>query len=532
MTATLAIYPSHDANITFKSKEGIYRVFEIERLTKKRYDSLLLVSNPKEIYQQVYDLIIKEFGDVNFNICYTLQLPQDHKDMVASIFGDMVFEDVGHHYSHAACAFYQSSFDESLIISFDGGGFDGGEGDERVTFFNIYLGKRANGIEKLISFPYNLGTAYGLLAVPISEIIKTEEDWGDKFLSFAGKKMGLCAYGNIREEWIEPLITFYKEHKHGDLTDFAKSLKNKLGQPLRVNNWSAQDSYDLAASSQEAFERTAMHLIEPYLEQYSNLPVVLTGGCALNVLFNQKLKDKISRDIFIPPNPSNCGLSFGMIAYHERPANQIDLTYAGIPLLDLDKLPELVKFHSATPWSIQSLANNLTRSRMIIGIAHGRSEHGPRALGNRSILCDPRYVNMKNDLNTKVKFREWYRPFAPVCRLEDVEKYFHFSGESRFMTYSPEVREEWRNKIPAIVHKDNTARVQTVTHDQNALLYDLLTEVEKITGIGILLNTSFNIKGRPILSTCEDAISVLLDTKIHRVIVDDYLFGDNFEPWC
>ena len=131
---------------------------------------------------------------------------------------------------------------------------------------------------------------------------------------------------------------------------------------------------------------------------------------------------------------------------------------------------------------------------------------------------------MKKILNEKVKDREWYRPFAPVCRLEDVSKYFDFEGESRWMSFSPTVKEEWRERLVSITHVDNTARVQTVTREQNPWLYDLLTDFEKETGIGVLLNTSFNINGKPILSRYSDALKVYDETEMDALILDNFYF--------
>ena len=160
----------------------------------------------------------------------------------------------------------------------------------------------------------------------------------------------------------------------------------------------------------------------------------------------------------------------------------------------------------------------------IVGVVRGQSEHGPRALGHRSILCNPGIENMKDILNEKVKKREWYRPFAPVCKLEDVEKYFNFKGESRFMSFCPTVKAKWRKKLSSITHVDNTARIQTVTKEQNEWLYNLLTEFEKVSGYGVLLNTSFNVNGKPILSSYSDAMKVFLDTDMDKLILENYYF--------
>jgi predicted NodU family carbamoyl transferase len=131
---------------------------------------------------------------------------------------------------------------------------------------------------------------------------------------------------------------------------------------------------------------------------------------------------------------------------------------------------------------------------------------------------------MKDILNSKVKHREWYRPFAPVVRLEDVSTYFEFEGESRWMSFCPKVKEEWREKLASITHIDNTARVQTVTREQNEFLYELLTKFKEKTGVGVLLNTSFNVDGRPILSTIKDALQVYRNSQMDCLLIQNYYF--------
>jgi len=173
--------------------------------------------------------------------------------------------------------------------------------------------------------------------------------------------------------------------------------------------------------------------------------------------------------------------------------------------------------------TIKTLSKDLNEG-LIVGVVRDTSEHGPRALGNRSILCNPTYPNMKDILNEKVKNREWYRPFAPVCRLEDVSKYFDFDGESRWMSFCPTVKEEYRDKLVSITHVDGTARVQTVTKEQNPWLYELLTEFEKESGVGVLLNTSFNVNGKPILSRYSDAFEVYNNTKMDALVLDKFYF--------
>ena len=212
-----------------------------------------------------------------------------------------------------------------------------------------------------------------------------------------------------------------------------------------------------------------------------------------------------------------------MILNHIKPDKAIDITYAGIEILDKHTLMSHVEDGWIPELTIKTLSKDLNEG-LIVGVVRDTSEHGPRALGNRSILCNPTYPNMKDILNEKVKNREWYRPFAPVCRLEDVSKYFDFDGESRWMSFCPTVKEEYRDKLVSITHVDGTARVQTVTKEQNPWLYELLTEFEKESGVGVLLNTSFNVNGKPILSRYSDAFEVYNNTKMDALVLDKFYF--------
>ena len=160
-------------------------------------------------------------------------------------------------------------------------------------------------------------------------------------------------------------------------------------------------------------------------------------------------------------------------------------------------------------------------------MVYGDSEVGPRALGIRSIVCVPNIADMKDILNSKVKFREWYRPFAPFCKKEDAHKYFESRNfdNLEYMSYAPMVKKEYREKLPSITHADNTARLQTVTEESHPQFYEILTHFGEISETNVLLNTSFNIRGYPILSTIEDALYALNNTQMDYVIIEDYLFG-------
>jgi carbamoyltransferase len=199
----------------------------------------------------------------------------------------------------------------------------------------------------------------------------------------------------------------------------------------------------------------------------------------------------------------------------------IDCTYLGSEVRDKNELTRILFERRGVKLNINKLSDELIDGK-IVGVVRGRCEQGPRALGNRSIICDPTIDGMKDILNARVKGREYYRPFAPVVRLEDVNKYFEWDRESKWMGYCPAVREEYKDILKAITHVDGTARVQTVTKEQNSFLYDLLTIMSYKKGIGVLLNTSFNIAGRPILNSYKDALWVLDNKDMDAVVLEDY----------
>jgi len=345
-------------------------------------------------------------------------------------------------------------------------------------------------------------------------------------LVYSGKIMGLCSYGDVNEDWLPHFENYYRRKPDGlNYIEFLGELGEQTGLVFDIQNrLTGQTAWDVAKTSQMAFENVFMEMAQPFLDEYPNIPLITVGGCALNILLNTKLQQILDRPVFVPPNPNDCGIATGMILNHMKPETAVDVTYAGVPILDKNTLMSHVEERRGRELNMDVLTDDLANGK-IVGVVRGTSEHGPRALGNRSIICNPAYPDMKDILNAKVKNREWYRPFAPVCKLEDVSKYFDFEGESRWMSFCPTVKEEWREKLVSITHVDGTARVQTVTEEQNPWLYNLLTEFEKKSGIGVLLNTSFNVNGKPILSRYTDALTVYDKTEMDRLLLEDYYFG-------
>ena len=520
--ANIAFYGSHNATVAVEKEGKIITVIEVERFLSMKnagYAQYLISYTRPYLMKYILKYIEDEYGISEYENCYYLNtdtIENGTKVHYEKLISAKNYHNSLHHLSHAACALYQTDYQEALIISFDGGGNDG--------FFNIYLAKDRDNIQLLEKYNLDLGFPYMSFGDYLSDIRK-EPALNIGNLVYSGKIMGLCSYGNVNKEWLPYFENYYRRKPDGlNYKEYLNDLSNETGLIFDINNrLTGQTAWDLSATSQEAFENVFMEMAQPFLDKYPNIPLITVGGCALNILLNTKLQKMLDRPVFVPPNPNDCGIASGMILNHIKPKTAIDLTYAGTEVLDKHTLMSHVEERRAKELDINILSKDLSEGK-IVGVVRGTSEHGPRALGNRSIICNPAYPDMKDTLNAKVKNREWYRPFAPVCRLEDVEKYFNFSGESKWMSFCPTVREEWREKLTSITHVDGTARVQTVTYEQNPWLYNLIGEFEKLSGIGVLLNTSFNVNGKPILSRYADALTVYDKTKLDCLVLSDYYF--------
>lgn len=525
----ISVYGSHNAAISMYYKNKYY-VVEVERWANIKNSGLLYyngIKNPQNVFDEICEWLLSHTdGEIvdTFIVGYadTIKPKFKYKKLVRC----------DHHTAHAATAFYQSPYDEMLIFTFDGGG-DG-------AFFNVYTANKDTGISLVTTYKQDLGFPYMVLAECLSDIKREHLSTGN--LVYAGKLMGLCAYGEVVDEWVPHFDEFYDKFCYDGgsyiggsqvMQEAMQTLFNKIGirdYEYGVSRYEGQVAWNIAATSQRAFENQFFKYADKFLEQHPELPVGLSGGCALNVLLNTKLAKRLNGKLYVPPNTNDCGISVGGILWYLKPSEQVDLTYSGLPILDaamVTKYVDEMQLSMATNVSVKELASYISEG-YIVGVIQGNAEHGSRALGNRSIICSPS-GKMKDTINNKVKKREWYRPFAPVVKFSDVNKYFEFEYESRHMTYAATVREQWKKKIPAVTHEDGTGRLQTVTREQNKLLYDLVTQFEDITGFGVLLNTSFNVNGKPILSSLVDAFNLLKSSKLDAVYFNNRLYFKSAE---
>ena len=530
----ISFYGSHNAAYAISKNGKIIEVLEVERLVNEKNCGIAQYKTVKPVdilYLSKYfaEYITKKFGIKSFDICY-----YQNTDVIIDEVTYKLHEDIPaleyinclHHESHAAGAFYQSPFQSALIFSFDGGGNDG--------FFNVYLGRRRLGVKLLgsISNPVNnsphiyldLGFPYMLFGHYIEEI-RQEVDLAAGNFVYPGKLMGLAAYGEVHENWLSHFYDYYESENNGRTyeSELGK-LGNKIGLKFdEYNRLGKKEGRDLAATSQRAFEDLFLKHIQPFLKLHPDIPICVAGGCALNITLNTRIVKELKKEVFVGPNPNDCGLAAGMLLKELKPEKPSILTYSGPYLKDKELLGEYIQYCSnaiSSEVDLEKVADNLIKGK-ILGLARERSEHGPRALGNRSILCNPAIKDMKDILNAKVKNREPYRPFAPVVRLEDLNKFFEWELPSEHMNFSPIVKEEWREKLASITHVDNTARVQTVTKDQNTFLYELLTLINEKNGVGVLLNTSFNVAGKPILNSIKDAFQLFETTEMDNLLIEN-----------
>lgn len=533
--ANIAFYGSHNGAIAVEN-DGDYHVIEFERFFNVKNIGLAQYKPLRYREEAVYsilDYIDKELGFkapfenmIHINTeCVHDDITYSYKDYIPA---KNVFEG-WHHHAHASGSFYQSNFQKALIFSFDGGGNDG--------FFNIFVADRQNGVTYLdktnpadkTNYDYDFGFPYMCFGHFCKDI---KQEWiSDGNLVYSGKIMGLCNYGKARDEWLPHFKKFYYSKPDGE--NYLRHLDEYITKPTGIvfdenKRLEGEFSWDVAATSQKAFEECFYEVAQPYIDNFNDYPIIITGGCGLNILLSTDLRERYpSRGVFVAPNTNDCGIALGLLAGFNKPSIPIDITYGGTELMDKNCYPAWIESNSAKPFDSGFVVSELCNGK-IFGVARGRAEHGPRALGNRSIMCNPAFPQMKDILNHKVKHREWYRPFAPVCKEENASKYFEWEGESKHMLFCPRVRPEWQEKLSSITHIDGTARLQTVTREQNEWLYDLLTAFEAQAGHGVLLNTSFNIAGKPILNTIADAMWLLNNSEMDYLIIEDFYYGKHW----
>jgi carbamoyltransferase len=436
-----------------------------------------------------------------------------------------------HHLSHAASAFYASGFEEANILSIDG------SGEEICTM----LAKGSpKGIEVLETYklPHTLGGVYATFT---------------EFLGFApyrdeGKVMGLAAYGSYKESWqekldkllsfdaktgryaVNPYLRFIGAHNYG--RRFTDEFVGIFGAPRSRSASALSDDYpDIAFAVQWRLEQVVMALARHLGERTGLSNFCFAGGVAMNCALNGKIAQMPEiRRIFIQPAATDNGVSLGAAllaaAEHGAPA-RFTMTHANWgPEYTQEEIEAALKNAKATYRKSDNVAADVAAmlaEGKIIGWMQGAMEVGARSLGARSILANPAFPDMKDRLNGEVKRRESWRPFCPSIKAESYERYIPSAIDSPFMVLALPFAESERENAPSCVHTDGTARVQRVDKTVQPLFWSLLDEFERLTGLGLLINTSFNVQGEPTVCTPQDALRCYFSTGLDALAIGDFI---------
>ena len=433
---------------------------------------------------------------------------------------------VNHHLAHAYNVFYSSNFESAAVLIVDG------RGSEKQTQ-SLFMATQ-DGLE-LIESTKVIGI--GLLYAAVTQAI------GFGLLQ-EGKTMGLAPYG----EHVEKKIFDFPRRFNGVVTDYSSVCiedSYDMGAPHAPIE-TFEDKARAAFEVQQECETALMHLAKYAFERTGASYLCISGGVALNSVANYKvLQAGIFKDVFINPAASDTGIPLGaaLYGYHNvlrRPKSYKEISpYLG-PSYNHAQVLAAIEAYRGTPFDQQSFegfyvveehvqerAVEMLAANKIVACLHGRSEMGPRALGNRSILMSPLVAENKDVLNSRVKHREAFRPFAPAILEEFTAEYFHIDRPSPYMLLVPAVVDDKRAVIPAVTHVDGTGRLQTVSREFNPHFYSLIQGFYEKTGVPVLLNTSFNVAKEPIVESPEDAIRCFLTTDIDALLVGDYLLVKN-----
>ena len=477
---------------------------------------------------------------INTKKKFDIRLMLSGIDQIKKFDGKIIYVD--HHESHIGSSLYFSKFSECANLSIDG------FGDFASCAYGIYKNNKLT-IDEKINFPHSLGIFYQSLTQFLGF-----KSYGDEY-----KLMGLSSYGKPKyidqisqlikktEKGFKLNLKFFIHHKkkifevnkdgqfiYEDL--FSKELIKLIGEPRKVDEKITQKHLDLASSTQYIYEEILFHLTNLIYKKYKIKKLTISGGCAMNSLANGKIiKNSEFNEIYISPSPGDAGGSIGsasaiIIKKLKKPIDVVNYSYLGPEYSNdyiLDKLNEkkLKDKFSVRYFEFddlyQYIADQLTKNK-IIGWFQGKTEWGPRALGNRSILADPRNENIKDIINSKIKRRESFRPFAPSILKDQVTHWFEEENCVPYMSEVKLVKKDKKKLIPGVVHVDGSGRLQTVTKDQNLHYYNLINAFFDKTKVPILLNTSFN-ENEPIVNQPTEAINCYERTNMDTLVLGNWV---------
>lgn len=543
--------PLLDGGCAIVGEDGVRVAVSEERVTRQKYSPGF--ASALEYCLNYLDADPMDIDRYVFSNCLDRPLSvadvHDHlSNLDVAIPEDRVVVSPSHHRSHACSAFYPSSMSDALILVVD---------NEGNTLRGEYDRVPLNGLERTSIYRGD-GADIELLDRLHDECstvgIGAAYRYVSKYLGFdsykdAGKVMGLAAYGEgalsgyrfFDDEW-ECLI-------ESDPYDRASAVRACLerqgldpGPSMTDPSDPSKLQIELAWVLQRELERVLVDIVDHYVARTGQRRLCYAGGVALNCVANQRLLEETAiEELFVPPAPGDFGQPLGnaLYGYHDRLGHEQTATltdaYLGRGYDDsaveaaLAAHDDEVTYHRSG--DVPATVSEALIDGAIVGHFHGRSEFGPRALGNRSILADPRQASTRDRVNEQVKFREEYRPFAPTVLKDYHDAYFDadWNPPCQFMLLAQPPDPGHRTDIPAVVHENGTSRVQTVTRDQNPRYYDIIDAFRRRTGVPVVLNTSFNLSGDPIVETPTDAISTFRRSGLDTLVLGNYIVQESTE---
>ena len=437
---------------------------------------------------------------------------------------------IDHHLAHLRLGVHSSGFNECAVLVIDAWS------EQKTTSLFSYKNKKIKLI-KSFRFPNSLGCFYSSMT----------EYLGFRSLIDEWKVMGMSAYGDYRRV-DKNFFKLIKLNKSGDYELnldffdfynfdrsewFSSKLENLLGKPRKKNEKITQKHYDIAAATQKLFSDTITNLLDQLHKRTKTNNLVLSGGCAMNSVYNGTIK-KVSKfqNISISFAPDDSGNSLGA-ALETSVKNGIKLdrknfsSYLGAECSDqyIKKQLDLYKIKYFKPKNLIDFTINLLIKDNVIGLFRGKSEFGQRALGNRSILASPINKNIKDKINKLIKFRENFRPFAPVIKFSNLKEIFdtNDTNQVKYMEKVFKFRKKYHSICPGVIHKDSTGRLQTVEKNSNEFLFRLLNEFEKKTSCPVLLNTSLNTNNVPMANNVDDVLEVFFKSGLDAIILGNFV---------
>lgn len=437
-----------------------------------------------------------------------------------------------HHLSHAASAFLVSPYDEAVILTMDG------VGEWTTTAYGLGHGTKIE-FEKEIRFPHSIGLLFSAITAYLGFKVNDAE-W---------KVMGLAPYGkptylekfrqvvDSRPDGSFHLNMEYFSHHYSTKSMFNSRWEKLFGQARRRPETELSEfHYDIAHSGQKIVEELVVNLARALYDKYKIPNLCIAGGVGLNCVANWKIYEETGfKNIYIQPAAGDSGSAIGT-AFHiyncllgNPRVFRMDHALWGPEYTD-DAVRAVLqagqaRFEELSEDELLTRAAQMIEDGLVIGWFQGRMEFGPRALGARSILADPRNPKAKDIINSKVKFREWFRPFAPAVLKERAHEFFEMPAgmDLPFMLMVPRVRPQYRKVLPAITHEDGTGRVQTLTPELNGRFYKLVKRFGERTGVPVVVNTSFNVRGEPIVCSPQDAFRTFLNTGIDALVIGNFI---------